>query len=91
MDSVKDEIKNKKQLYLENDYSPDIEYPIEKNNQINEENNLGLKPTKESISKLASKRPIQRAKEPLDIEPLDENNLADDNKKLEKLEIDDPW
>jgi len=40
---------------------------------------------------LASKRPIQNAKETLDIEPLGENNLVADNNKSENFEIDDPW
>ena len=42
-------------------------------------------------SNLASKRTIQNATETLDIEPLDEQNLVQDNKKSEKFEIDDPW
>ena len=44
-----------------------------------------------SNTNLASKRPIQNAIETLDIEPLDEQNLVQDNKKLEEFEIDDPW
>ena len=40
---------------------------------------------------MASKRPIQNAKETLDIEPLDENNFVKDKKSLENFEIDDPW
>ena len=58
-------------------------------NQIDEKNNLDFK--KKSISNLASKRPIQNATETLDIEPLDEQNLVQDNKISEKFEIDDPW
>ena len=60
-------------------------------NQIDEKNNIEFRQKKQSTSNLASKRPIQNATETLDIEPLDEQNLVQDNKKLEKFEIDDPW
>ena len=80
-----------KQLYLENDYPDEIEYQISEENQIDEENSTAFKQNKGSRGNLASKRPIQRAKEPLDIEPLDEKNVVMDNKKLDKIEIDDPW
>ena len=60
-------------------------------NQIDEKNNIDLKQKKQSTTNLASKRPIQNATETLDIEPLNEQNLVQDNKKLEKFEIDDPW
>ena len=40
---------------------------------------------------MASKRPIQRAKETLDIEPLEEKNLEIKKKKSDTIEIDDPW
>ena len=49
------------------------------------------KKSKPSRSNLASKRPIQRTNETLDIEPLDEKNLVTDNKQKEIFEIDDPW
>ena len=59
-------------------------------NQIDEKNNIDFKQQKQATN-LASKRPIQNATETLDIEPLDEQNLVQDNKKSEKFEIDDPW
>ena len=60
-------------------------------NQLGEEKNIDLKQKKQLNNNLASKRPIQNSKETLDIEPLDEQNLVQDNKKSEKFEIDDPW
>ncbi len=72
---------NKKKLYMENDYS----------GQINEEKNVDFQQNKQSNTNLASKRPIQNATETLDIEPLGEQNLVKDNKKSENFEIDDPW
>ena len=46
---------------------------------------------KQSNNNLVSNRPVQNAKETLDIEPLDDKNLTNVNKKSEKFEIDDPW
>jgi len=88
--SSSEEINKTKKLYMENDYSDLIE---NQNivNQIDEEKNIDFQQKKQSNTNLASKRPIQNALETLDIEPLDEQNLVKDNKKLENFEIDDPW
>ena len=85
-----DEINNSKKLYMDNDYSDQIE---DQNSvyQIDEKNNINFKQKKQSTTNLASKRPIQNSTETLDIEPLDEQNLIKDNKKSENFEIDDPW
>ncbi len=85
-----EQINNRKKLYMDNDYSDQIE---NKNSvqQIDEEKNIDFKQKKQSNTYLASKRPIQNATETLDIEPLDEQNLTKDNKNSEKFEIDDPW
>ena len=85
-----EEINNRKKLYMENDDSDQMENQ-KSFNQIDEKNNIDFKQKKQSTTNLASKRPIQNATETLDIEPLDEKNLVQDNKKLEKFEIDDPW
>ena len=85
-----EETNNRKKLYMDNDYSDQIENQ-NSINQIDEKNNIDLKQKKQSTTNLASKRPIQNATETLDIEPLDEQNLVQDNKKSEKFEIDDPW
>ena len=85
-----EEINNRKKLYMDNDYSDQIENQNSVS-PIDEKNNIDLKQTKKSTTNLASKRPIQNATETLDIEPLDEQNLVQDNKKSEKFEIDDPW
>ena len=60
-------------------------------NQIDEKNNIDFKQKKQSTTNLVSKRTIQNVTETLDIEPLDEKNLVQDNKKSQKFEIDDPW
>ena len=85
-----EEINNRKKLYMDNDDSDQIQ---NQNivNQIDEKNNIDLKQKKQSTTNLASKRPIQNSTETLDIEPLNEQNLVQDNKKSEKFEIDDPW
>ena len=87
----KEEMKNKKKLYLENDYSEEKEYQITEENPINEVNNIEFQQKNKSRSNLASKRPIQRAAETLDIEPLEEKNLVIENQKSDQLEIEDPW
>ena len=85
-----EELNNRKKLYLDNDDSDQI-HSQNSVNQIDEKNNIDFKQKKQSTTNLASKRPIQNATETLDIEPLDEQNLEQDNKKSEKFEIDDPW
>jgi len=85
-----EESNNRKKLYMDNDYSEQIENQ-NSFNQIDEKNNIDFKQKKQSTTNLASKRPIQNATETLDIEPLDDQNLVQDNKKSEKFEIDDPW
>ena len=75
---------------MDNDDSDQIENQNSFNN-IDEKNNIDSNQKKQSTTNLASKRPIQNATDTLDIEPLDEKNLVQDNKKLEKFEIDDPW
>ena len=91
VESSKEEIKNKKKLYLDNDYSEQREYQVPEDNPIEEVNNIEFQPKKKSRSKLASKRPIQRAAEPLDIEPIEDKNLDKENQKPDKLDIEDPW
>ena len=85
-----EEIKNRKKLYMDNDY-PDQDINYNDGNQIDEEKNIDFKQKKKSKPSLVSKRPIQSATETLDIEPLEEKNLAKDNKNSESFEIDDPW
>jgi len=91
LERSKEEMKNKKKLYLENDYPEERKYQLTEDNPINEANNIELQQKKNSRSKLAAKRPIQRAPEPLDIEPLENKNLVTENQKSDKLEIEDPW
>jgi len=85
-----EEINKRKKLYMDTDDFDQIENQ-KSFNQIDEKNNIDFMQKKQSNTNLASKRPIQNATETLDIEPLDEQNLVQDNKKSEKFEIDDPW
>ena len=82
---------NKKQLYLENNFSEELESQIDEENQIEKENTIGSVVKKSSSSNRASKRPIQRSKEPLDIEPVEEKKLVIENPQTESIEIEDPW
>ncbi len=86
LERSKEEMNNKKKLYLENDYPEERKYQLTEDNPINEANNIELQQKKNSRSKLASKRPVQRASE-----PLEDKNLVTENQKSDKLEIEDPW
>ena len=85
IETTKEKINNKKQLYLDNDSSEQLD------NQTDEENTTEFAVQKPSISNRASKRPIQRSQEPLDIEPVEEKKTVIENPQSESVEIDDPW
>ena len=85
IETAKEKINNKKQLYLDNDSSEQLD------NQTDEENTTEFAVQRPSISNRASKRPIQRSQEPLDIEPVEEKKTVIENPQSESLEIDDPW
>ena len=86
----KEEINNRKKLYMENDFPGMIENQNSVD-QFDEEKDIDFNQKKQTNTNLASKRPVQNATETLDIEPLDEKNLIIDNKKSDTFEIDDPW
>ena len=85
IETAKEKINNKKQLYLDNDSSEQLD------NQTDEENTTEFAVQRPSISNRASKRPIQRSQEPLDIEPVEEKKTVIDNPQSQSVEIDDPW
>ena len=85
IETTKEKINNKKQLYLDNDSSEQLD------NQTIEENTTEFAVQRPSISNRASKRPIQRSQEPLDIEPVEENKTVLENPQSQSVEIDDPW
>ena len=91
VESSKQESQNKKKLYLDNDYPDQREYQINEDNPIDQGTNIEFQQKKKYRSNLASKRPIQRAAEPLDIEPIEDKNLVTENQKSDKLDIEDPW
>ncbi|MDC3182738.1 PRC-barrel domain-containing protein [Prochlorococcus sp. AH-716-B23] len=85
IETTKEKINNKKQLYLDNDSSEQLD------NQTDEENSTEFAVQRPSISNRASKRPIQRSQEPLDIEPVEEKKTVIEKSQSESVEIDDPW
>ena len=85
IETATEKVKNKKQLYLDNESSQQLE------TQIDEENETEFVAKSQPSSKRASKRPIQRSKEPLDIEPVEEKTIVIENSQSESFEIDDPW
>ncbi len=85
IETTKEKINNKKQLYLDNESSELLE------NQTDEENTTEFVVKRPSMSNRASKRPIQRSQEPLDIEPVEEKKIVIEKPQSESVEIDDPW
>ena len=91
VESSKEKMNTKKQLYMEDDYSEELNSKNIDNREIYEKNDDLNSVQNRSKSNLASKRPIQRSKEPLDIEPLNDKNLIIDANSPESVEIEDPW
>ena len=85
IETAKEKINNKKQLYLDNESSDQLD------NQTDEENTTEFLAKSTSMTNRASKRPIQRSQEPLDIEPVEEKKIVKENPQSESVEIDDPW
>ncbi|MDC3077822.1 PRC-barrel domain-containing protein [Prochlorococcus sp. AH-716-O05] len=85
IETAKEKINNKKQLYLDNDSSEQLD------NQTDGKNTTEFVVKRPSMSNRASKRPIQRSQEPLDIEPVEEKKIVIENPQSESVEIDDPW
>ncbi len=91
IETEREKINNKKQLYLDNDFSGNLETQIDEENKIPEENSTEFVVESKTSSKRASKRPIQRSKEPIDIEPFEDKKIVIENQDSESFEIDDPW
>ena len=91
VENSKEELINKKQLYMENDFDQEKDFLVEKDNLNEQQSTKEISKKNQSRSNRASKRPVQRAKETLDIEPLEEKDLAVDNQISKSVEIEDPW
>ena len=91
IETEKEKINNKKQLYFDNLSSEKIESQINEENRMNEESSKDFAVRSQSSSNRASKRPIQRSQEPFDIEPVEDKKLVIENTESESVEIDDPW
>ena len=94
VNNSQDDIRGKKKLYLENDdYLDEREIQREHKNRNMDNNDFEQKFKESSISrKKASKRPIEKIQDTLDIEPIDKKEKsAFDNQGLDLNEIDDPW
>ena len=92
VDNNREQLQQKKQLYLNNEYTDDQESgdselrSYKKSNF--EESNFTTRPIS---NKIASKRPIESSEETLDVEPIDSQDIASKNTKSQLPEIDDPW
>ncbi len=86
VDKARDTTQSRKKLYLESDnYQYEKEYGSETIRRDLPDDNVGQINKKQAITnKPASKRPIEKTQETLDIEPID-------NQESNIYEIDDPW
>ena len=84
LDKSEDQFTSKKQLYMDSNYSEELENQDENNDQ-------DKKPKTQTKSKRASKRPIERATDTLDIEPIEEKEMKYDKELSKSVEIEDPW
>ena len=94
VDNSQDNTQVKKKLYLDNDdYLDEGKIDRESKNRNIIDNDLNQKNNKRiSSRKIASKRPIEKVQETLDIEPIAENEKSSNDKQAFNLnEIDDPW
>ena len=95
VDNFQDNNQSKKRLYLDNDdYLNESEIEKESKDKNIMNNDLEQKNKKRIISrKPASKRPVEKVQDTLDIEPIN-NNKGDssmDKQDINFNEIDDPW
>ena len=79
LDDSQENLRVKKQLYLDNDYSKENNFD---NNSIQSQ-----RFTKQS----STKRPIDTSKETLDIEPVEKKDFLLDQQVSNPVDIDDPW
>ena len=81
VDQSYDQSKNKKQLYLDDNFTESGDF-MEDQEVFSDQ---------KRVNKRASKRPIERSKETLDIEPISKIDASEDTKQSDSFEIDDPW
>ena len=79
LDDSQENLKVKKQLYLDNDFSKENNF-----------NNNSIQPQR-FTKKSSTKRPIDTSKETLDIEPIEQKDFLIDQQVSNPSDIDDPW
>ena len=91
LDNSQENLKAKKQLYLENDYSQENENDYAQENDL--QNTFYDNPikAKSTTNKSPNKRPIETSNETIDIEPLEKKDISSDQKISNPVDIDDPW
>ena len=88
LENRQENFQSKRRLYMDNDITEEEGF-IENQEDVNYGD--GSEKKVEEVKKTASKRPIQRTKETLDIEPIEQDSSLIDNKNANSLDIDDPW
>ncbi len=81
----------KKQLYMDDPYLDETDISEETDKDIDLQNYKNLLTEQSKSKKLASKRPIERSEETLDIEPIDKSDFPLNQESFKPPEIDDPW
>ena len=91
LESIQKKKQTKKQLYMDEQYfgEPDLSEENDKNVDLQNYKNLLMK--KNRSNKSASKRPIERSEETLDIEPINQSDFSQNEESFKSPEIDDPW
>ena len=89
--SVQNQKREKKQLYMDEQYEDEKNISEDTVKDINSQNYKSLLTKKNKSKKPASKRPIERSEETLDIEPLYQSDLSQSEESVKLPEIDDPW
>ena len=81
----------KKQLYMDEQYLDETDISEKNDTYIDSQNYKNLIIEKRESNKPASKRPIERSEETLDIEPISQSNFPTNKDSTKSTEIDDPW
>ncbi len=91
LERTQNQVQDKKQLYMDERYFDDSTLREEATENNGPQNDKNLIKKKSKSQKPASKRPIERADETLDIEPIQQADLSLNDKNIKPTEIDDPW
>ena len=82
---------SKKQLYMDDRYFDDTNLSEQFDDNTESQNYKNVLKKKNKFKNTASKRPVERSQETLDIEPIEKNDLSSNDQNIKMPDIDDPW